>query len=284
MREGHAADRPRFGAQSSSAELAAAAGLRSSSRNCSDRGAAASAVDSSSPSRAVTRRQFPPRTCPAEPATQPEASQLIGGDTRPISQQTARSAQPAMHSAAEGAPATRTLFTAGCSARQHPDSVSAFGQAGDRAMRSQQGEVDDGPSGQAAEHGDEHSGQTISVGRQPRSRRRLKSTAAGRRTQTLPGVRAWAGWQRAIRTGSNGSAAATSALLAMCALCVAGLAGAATAAAPPVVRAAVAGNAATSSAILVRAAHRLRHSHRRQPTAVPPLPSASLETCCPECI
>ena len=208
-----------------------------------------------------TRRQFPPHACSAKGPQRPEAIQLMNGErmqvTAQSAQRSAHAAVPSRRPAEFGSPpAARTQFRADCSGRQFASASASAGQQRGRERgtlresSAEQAPANDYTS-QAAKSGRQRCSQARSAAATPRSR---ETAIRGR-----DGVRG----QRALRAGGRRSAAAASALLALCVLC---LTGAATAA---VVRVAVAGNAATSTAILVRAPAPHVRCHRSAGHGIP---------------
>ncbi len=214
-------------AQTASAELAADA--RSLPALTAYSGAASAEAAGSLAARAAWS-QFRPRARPADDAPQGKATDLTGSDR---SQQHVRAAASSKQPAEFGsASATRTQFSADCSGHQRTEPASALALSG----------VLDSSQLRAVQQ----ASQSIDSGRQPRGSRPACGGAPGPR-QSASIVPAWGARMKATRHGRSRGAAALPALLALSLLCLAG----APAAAYPIVRAALPGNAATSMAILV---------------------------------
>ena len=217
-------------AQSAAAEPATAARSRSSTEPIVYSGAALAAADGSPVGR-MAQRRFPPRACPAGDAPQGESAVRTGSDRSQLRvRATADSTRPAEVGSA--APATRTQFPAGRPGLRCPESASTLASSG----------VLDSSQRTAAQQ----ASQTTTAARQLRGSRPASGGATSSRHPAST-VLARGACRKVTRHGRSRSAAAVPALLALCLLC---LTGAATAA-NPIVRAAVAGNAATSMAILV---------------------------------
>ena len=236
------AERPTVGAKLAPAQPAAVASRRSSRDAGAISGVSSAVAAGAGLAGRVAWRQFPARWCPADDARQREATKLTSSDRGQTHVRAAARSRPPAE--VGSAPATRTQFPADCAGRQRPEPASALASSGIRKS-SQRRAVP-------------RASQTVDSASQLRGSRPASGDAQGPRhsTSTVParGARSKTSRHRRSR-----GAAAVPALLALCLLCLAG----APAAAAPIVRAAVGGNAATSMAILVRALS-VPHVHSSQ--------------------
>ena len=241
------------GVRAAASEPAAASSYRDPYGRTKAVTAVPSAEPAGSSSKGTARRRFPPCSNPAEHAVQAEAAQLSDSDRSHIdarfAQTTICPAQLSVRPEAGSAQAIRTQFAADCLGRPYPGAPPAnTSESRPAAGQPRQTELLRGCDQQTAAQADARRPSPAgSHNRQPSNLHQAHVSAAEAiRSLSARGGRHRGTGQPAVCTGSR-SNAAVCALLALCVLCSVDAAAAA-----PVVRAAVTGNATTSNAILVR--------------------------------